>query len=63
MRILKWALWVLFLLLVPKLLRKAGRRGKKAAHRTWVKAPEQVKKMRRAARRSILPKRRRTLPL
>jgi 1,4-dihydroxy-2-naphthoate octaprenyltransferase len=60
---LKWALWILFLLLAPKLLRKARRSGKKAAHRTRVKAPKQVKKMRRAARRSILPKRRRRLPL
>jgi hypothetical protein len=61
MRILKWALWILFLLLAPKLLRKARRKGKKAAHRTRVKAPKQVKNIRRAARRSILPKRRRTL--
>ena len=61
MRILKWALWILFLLLAPKLLRKARRSGKKAAHRTRVKAPKRVKKIRRAARRSILPKRRRTL--
>lgn len=63
MRILKWALWILFLLLAPKLLRRARRRGKKAAHRTRVTAPKQVRKMRRAARRSILPKRRRKLPL
>jgi hypothetical protein len=63
MRILKWALWILFLLLAPKLLRKTRRRGKKAAHQVRVKAPKQVKKMRRAARRSILPKRQRTLPL
>jgi hypothetical protein len=34
MRILKWALWILFLLLAPKLLRKARRSGKKAANRT-----------------------------
>lgn len=63
MRILKWALWVFFWLLAPKLLRKARRKGKKAAHQARVKAPKQVKKMRRAARRSIWPKRRRTLPL
>lgn len=63
MRILKWALWILFLLLAPKLLRKARRKGKKAAHRTRVKAPKQAKKIRRAARRSILSKRPRTLPL
>jgi 1,4-dihydroxy-2-naphthoate octaprenyltransferase len=63
MRILKWALWILFLLLAPKLLRKARRSGKKAANRTRVKVPKQVKKIRRAARRSIVPKRRRTLPL
>jgi hypothetical protein len=62
MRILRWALGILFLLLAPKLLRKA-RRGKKAAHWTRAKAPKQVKKIRRVARRSILPKRRRTLPL
>lgn len=53
MRLLKWALWILFLLLAPKLLRKASRSGKKAAHRTRVKAPKQVKKIRH---RSILPK-------
>ena len=63
MRILKWALWILFLLLAPKLLRKARRSGKKAANRTRVKVPKQVKKMRRAARRSTVPKQRRTLPL
>lgn len=63
MRILKWALWILFLLLAPKLLRKASRSGKKAAHRTRVKAAKQVKNIRRAARRSILPKRRQVLPL
>ena len=61
MRILKWALLILFLLLAPKLLRKARHRGKKVAHRARVKAPKRVKKMRRAARRSILPKRRRRL--
>ena len=63
MRILKWALWILFLLLAPKLLRKARRSGKKAANRTRVKVPKQVKTLRRAARRWIVPKRRRTLPL
>jgi hypothetical protein len=63
MRILKWASWILFWLLAPKLLRKARRRGKKAAHQTRVEAPKQVKKMRRAARRSVLPKRKRKLPL
>jgi 1,4-dihydroxy-2-naphthoate octaprenyltransferase len=62
LRILKWALWILFLLLAPKLLRKARRSGKKAAHRTQVKAPKQVKKkIRRAAHRPILSKRRRAL--
>jgi 1,4-dihydroxy-2-naphthoate octaprenyltransferase len=61
MRILKWALWTLFLLLAPKLVRKARRSGTRAVHRTRVKAPKQVKKMRRAARRSISPKRRHTL--
>ena len=60
-RMLKWALWILFLLLAPKLLRKTRRSGKKAAHRARVKAPKQVKKIRRAARHSVLPKRRRTL--
>jgi hypothetical protein len=59
--VLKWALWILFLLLAPRLLRKARCSGKKAAHRTRAKASKQAKKMRRAARRSILPKRRRTL--
>jgi hypothetical protein len=63
MRILKWSLLILFLLLAPKLLRTARRKGKRAAHRTQVKVPKQVKKIRRVARRSILPKRRRTLPL
>jgi 1,4-dihydroxy-2-naphthoate octaprenyltransferase len=63
MRILKWALWILFLLLAPKLVRQARRSGKKAANRTRVKAPKQVKKIRRTARRSIGPKRRRMLPL
>lgn len=63
MRSLKWALWILFLLLAPRLLRQARRRGKKAAHRTRVKAPKRIKKMRRAARRSIPPKRRRTVSL
>ena len=61
MRMLRWTLWILFLLLAPKLLRKARRRGKKAAHRTRVEAPKQVKKIRRAARRSIVPRRRPTL--
>ena len=61
MRTLKWALWILFLLLAPKLLRKARRSGKKVAHRTRVRAPKQVKKIRRGARSSVLPKRRRTL--
>lgn len=61
-RILKWTLGILFLMLAPKLLRKARRRGKKAADRTRVTVPKRVKKMRRAARRSIAPKRRRTLP-
>ena len=61
MRILKWALWTLFLLLAPKLLRKVHRSGKKAGHRARVKAPKKVRKIRRAARRSISPKRRRKL--
>jgi 1,4-dihydroxy-2-naphthoate octaprenyltransferase len=63
MRILKCALWILFLLLAPKLLRKARRSGKKAANRTRVNVPKQVKKIRRTAPRWIVPKRRRTLPL
>lgn len=62
MRILKWALWILFLLLAPKLLRKARRSGKKAASQTRVKVPKQVKEIRRAAHRPIVWKRRRTLP-
>lgn len=61
MRLLKWAAWLLFLLLAPKVLRKARRGGKKVAHRTRVKAPRQARKVRRAAHRSILPKPRRTL--
>jgi 1,4-dihydroxy-2-naphthoate octaprenyltransferase len=61
MRILKWGAWILFLLLAPKVLRKARRSGKKAAHQTRVKAPKQVKKVQRAVHRSTLPKRRRTL--
>ncbi len=63
MRMLKWALWILFLLLAPKLLRKARRSGKKAAHQTRGKAPKQVKKVLGAARRSISPPQRRMLPL
>jgi hypothetical protein len=63
MRLLKWAVWILFLLLAPRLLRQARRRGKKAAHRARAEAPKKVKKIRRAARRSIWPKRRRTVPL
>jgi 1,4-dihydroxy-2-naphthoate octaprenyltransferase len=63
LRLLKWAGWILFLLLAPKLLRKARRMEKKAAGRTRVKARRRVRKMRRTARRSITPNRRRTLPL
>jgi hypothetical protein len=63
MRILKWAVWILFLLLAPRLLRQARRRGKKAVHRARAAAPKKIRKMRRAARGSIVPKRRRTLPL
>lgn len=55
MRSLKWALWILFVLLAPKLLRKARHKGKTAAHRARVKMPKQVKKMRRGSRRSIVP--------
>jgi hypothetical protein len=44
MRILKWALWILFLLLAPKLLRKAFRSGKKAANRTRVKCRSRLRR-------------------
>lgn len=50
-RILKWSLGLLFLLLAPKLLRKVHRSGKKAGRRTRAKASKRVRKLRRAVRR------------
>ena len=52
-RMLKWAVLILFLLLAPKVVRKARRSGKRAADRTLIKAPKQVKKIRRAARKAM----------
>jgi hypothetical protein len=52
--ILKGAIWILWWLIAPKPVRKERRKISKSAHRARVKAPKQVKKMRRAVRRGKL---------
>ena len=61
--LLRGALGILWWLLAPKGVRKARRKAGKTAHRARAKAPKQAKKMQRAARRSVLPKRRRRMRL
>jgi hypothetical protein len=52
--ILKGAIGILWWLIAPKPVRKERRKVSKSAHRARAKAPKQVKKMRRAARRGKL---------
>jgi hypothetical protein len=53
--ILKGAIRILWWLIAPKPVRKERRKVSKSARRVRAKAPKQVKKMRRAARRGKLP--------